>query len=106
MALGHQEDALPISAARRKALPNIQMKACPHGAGQAAYCSTCLADEERVVGLEDAIAELKSAREEQAQLIDVLTEHLDLTKDDLDALGDVVKAIAGRMGGINEVMTR
>jgi hypothetical protein len=101
MALGHQNDAQPVSATRSKALANIATKACPHGAGQAAYCSTCLADEERVVGLEDAFAELKSAREEQAQLIDALTEHLDLTKDDLDALSDVVKAIAGHMGGIN-----
>ena len=54
MALGHQNDAQPVSATRSKALVNIASKACPHGAGQAAYCWTCLQDEERVVSLEDS----------------------------------------------------
>lgn len=106
MVQGHQNDARPISGARSKALANIATKACPHGAGRASYCGTCLQDEERVVALEDTIVELKSAREEQSNILDELTEHLDMTKDDLDALGDVVKKIAGQMGGIDEVMTR
>jgi hypothetical protein len=99
MALGHQEDAQPISATRSKALANISTKACPHGAGPAAYCTTCLGDEERVVGLEDTIVELKARLEEQANLIDNLTNRQDYTKEDVNAIGNAVQRLEQLAGG-------
>jgi hypothetical protein len=98
MALGHQNDAQPVSATRSKALVNIASKACPHGAGQAAYCSTCLQDEERVVSLEDTIVKLKAHLEEQANTIHVLTSRADYAKDDVDALGDAVRRLQDVVG--------
>jgi hypothetical protein len=83
-------DALPISAARSKALKNISTKACPHGLVRAAYCGQCLQDEGRFVALEDTNAELKSRLEEQAHLIDMLTSRADSTNDDVDSLGNAV----------------
>jgi hypothetical protein len=102
--VGHQNDAMPISAARSKALQNIATKACPHGYVRASYCGQCLQEEERIVTIEDTNVELKARLEEQSNLIDEMREHLDLTKDDVDFLGNVVKAIAGRMGDVREVM--
>lgn len=98
MPIGHQNDAQPVSAARSKALANIQTKACPHGAGRAAYCATCLQDEERVVGLEDSIAELKAINEEQAHTIDVLSSRAESTSGDVNDLGNAVVQLQQLVG--------